>query len=194
MSVRMRPITLADADRVLAWRNSFDVSRYMYSDHLISSEEHHSWLVRVLGAEDRLVWIIEWLGTPVGLAALNQASADAGRCDWAFYLADPEVRGQGLGACVEYLVLRHAFERLQIHKLWCEVFLENEAVWRMHLSFGFKREADLRDHVFKGGRHRDVVGLGFLASEWPRQKPALEARLSSKGLLATSVLVGPEGP
>ena len=183
MSVKLRPLANDDGERVLAWRNSSEVARHMYSDHVISATEHQAWLARSVGAADRQVWIIVWRGAPVGLAALNRAEADARRWDWAFYLADSSVRGQGVGACVEYLVLRHAFETLHARKLWCEVLLRNEPVWRLHLSFGFTREADLRDHVFKDGDFQDVVGLGILDRDWARQKPLIEQRLAPKGLL-----------
>ena len=116
----------------------------------------------------------------MGLANLVGLQDSAGRCEWAYYLGDPSARGRGIGACVEYLVLRHVFETLGLNKLWCEVFFENEAVWRLHESFGFRREAELRAHVLKDGQLRDVMGLGLLRSEWPKAKAKAEERLRAK--------------
>ena len=67
------------------------------------------------------------------------------------------------------------------NKLWCEVLLENEAVWKLHESFGFVREALYREQVFKAGRFQDVVGLGMLARDWRAARPAIEARLRERG-------------
>jgi UDP-4-amino-4,6-dideoxy-N-acetyl-beta-L-altrosamine N-acetyltransferase len=162
---------------VLAWRNGPDVARWMYSDHQIGEAEHARWLDAALDKPDRLYWIIELDGAPVGLANLARIDPDASRCEWAFYLADPAVRGRGVGAAVEYLVLRHVFETLQLNKLWCEVLADNAGVVRLHERFGFTREAHFRDHVRKGERFCDVVGLGLLAREWPGVRAAAEARL-----------------
>jgi UDP-4-amino-4,6-dideoxy-N-acetyl-beta-L-altrosamine N-acetyltransferase len=181
MSLRLRLITPEDSARLLAWRNSPEVAAYMYADHAISQAEHARWFEGALVAPDRRYWIIEADGAPVGLASLARIDPAARRCEWAYYLGEPAARGQGLGARIEYLVLRYVFETLGFNKLWCEVLVDNEAVWKLHQSFGFVREALFREHVFKGGRFQDVVGLGMLKREWAAAKPAIEARLREKG-------------
>jgi UDP-4-amino-4,6-dideoxy-N-acetyl-beta-L-altrosamine N-acetyltransferase len=186
VSLRLRRVEPADSVSLLAWRNSPEVAAHMYTDHLISAEEHARWLAGALEAQDRRYWIIEAEGAPVGLANLARIDRTARRCDWAYYLGEPATRGQGLGAQIEYVVLRHVFETLGLNKLWCEVLVANDAVWKLHQSFGFVREALLRDHVFKDGRFQDVVGLGMLRSEWALARPGIEARLREKG-------VDPEG-
>jgi UDP-4-amino-4,6-dideoxy-N-acetyl-beta-L-altrosamine N-acetyltransferase len=181
MTVRLRLITPDDSARVLAWRNSPQVSAYMYSDHQIGRDEHDRWFSAALAASDRRYWIIEMDGEPVGLANLARIDPANRRCEWAYYLGEASTRGRGLGSQIEYIVLRHVFEALGLNKLWCEVLLDNEGVWKLHESFGFVREALYRQHVFKDGRFQDVVGLGMLSSDWAAAKPAIEARLRDKG-------------
>jgi UDP-4-amino-4,6-dideoxy-N-acetyl-beta-L-altrosamine N-acetyltransferase len=166
VSVGLRPLAEADGPRVLRWRNSPDVARYMYGDHEVGAEEHARWLLAALTRDDRRYWIVELDGAPVGLANLAKIDRAASRCDWAFYLADPAVRGRGVGAEVERQVLAHVFGELMLNKLWCEVLADNIAVIRLHERFGFKREALFREHVTKAGQPRDVVGLGLLRREW----------------------------
>jgi UDP-4-amino-4,6-dideoxy-N-acetyl-beta-L-altrosamine N-acetyltransferase len=181
MTVRLRQIIPDDGARVLAWRNSPEVSAYMYSDHQIGQAEHDRWFSAALTAPDRRYWIIEMDGAPVGLANLARIDLANRRCEWAYYLGEASTRGRGLGSRIEYIVLRHVFETLGLNKLWCEVLLDNEGVWKLHESFGFVREALYRQHVFKDGRFQDVVGLGMLSSDWAAAKPAIEARLRDKG-------------
>lgn len=181
MRVELRDLRPQDGPLVLQWRNSPAVAPFMYSDHLISTAEHARWLAALPGAADRRDWIITFNGAPVGLANLSRIDAANRRCDWAYYLADPATRGQGVGACVEFMVLDHVFGTLGLAKLWCEVFLENEAVWKLHESFGFRREALFRRHIYKQGRPLDVVGLGLLAEEWADVRPKAAARLAAKG-------------
>ena len=181
MTVALRPLAAADGARVLAWRNSQAVAPFMYTDRLITAGEHASWMGATLTAGDRRYWIIELEGAPVGLANLARIDHENARCEWAYYLADPAVRGRGVGAVVELAVLDHVFGPLRLHKLWCEVLLDNEAVWRLHESFGFRREALYRDHVRKAGAWRDVVGLGLLADDWAAARPACAERLRQKG-------------
>lgn len=187
MTVRLRPLEIDDADRVLAWRNSPAVAPYMYSDHPITADEHRAWIARAAAGGDRRYWIVMLDGQPVGLANVVAIDPRNSRCEWAYYLADPATRGRGVGATVEYLVLGFVFERLGLNRLWCEVFVDNDAVWKMHESFGFAREALFRQHIRKGERFHDVVGLGMLAAEWPAAKAAALARLEARGVSAAEL-------
>jgi len=180
-AVVLRPVTRADSDQLLAWRNQPEVARWMYSDHVIAPEEHARWLVAALADTRRRYWVIEAAGNPVGLANLYDIAPEHGRCAWAYYLADPSTRGQGIGAFVEYWVIEHVFGDLGLSKLWCEVLVDNEAVWKLHEGFGFRREALFREHVRKHGAPADVVGLGLLASDWAVAREASRARLQSRG-------------
>lgn len=180
-NVELRPLAAADRDRLLAWRNLPEIARWMYSDHAITPDEHARWFAAALADTRRRYWVIEAGGLPVGLANLYDLAPEHGRTAWAYYLADPSTRGQGIGAFVEYWVIEHVFGALDLNKLWCEVLIDNEAVWRLHEGFGFRREALLREHVRKGGIPTDVVGLGLLKSDWAATREVSRARLASRG-------------
>lgn len=180
-TVLMRDILEEDRERLLAWRNSPEVAAYMYSDHPISREEHDLWFDSIAKRRDRRYWVIEVNGAPVGLVNLADIDETHRRCAWAYYLASPSVRGLGVGSYVEFWVIEHVFGRLGFNKLWCEVLLSNEAVWKLHQAFGFQREALFRDHVVKNGQPVDVVGLGLLARDWVGKREEVADRLRGKG-------------
>lgn len=180
-TVDMRPVTEDDRERLLAWRNSPEVAAYMYSDHRIDRQEHDRWFDAIRTRRDRRYWVIEVNGEPAGLVNLVDIDETHRRCAWAYYLANPNVRGLGVGSYVEFWTIEHVFGPLGLNKLWCEVLLSNEAVWKLHETYGFQREALFRDHVVKDGRPVDVVGLGLLARDWTDRREAMAARLRAKG-------------
>ena len=179
--VSLRPLEPRDRERLLAWRNSPDIAAWMYSDHRISPEEHERWFAAALADPRRRYWIIEAAGRPAGLANLYDMAPEHGRASWAYYIADPDLRGQGVGAFVEYWVIEQVFGTLGFNKLWCEVLIGNAPVWKLHEGFGFCREAHLRQHVRKNGQPTDVLGLGLLASDWADRREASAARLRARG-------------
>jgi UDP-4-amino-4,6-dideoxy-N-acetyl-beta-L-altrosamine N-acetyltransferase len=191
-SLRLRPIRASDSAQLLAWRNAPHVAAYMYTSHAIGQDEHDRWFASALTADDRIYWIIEAGGRDVGLANLTRIDRVNRKCDWAYYLGETSTRGQGIGAGVEYIILQHVFGPLGLNKLCCEVFVDNEAVWKLHESFGFIREALYRDHVFKDDGFKDVVGLGLLARDWAAARPACEARLREKGRDPADLVIAPE--
>lgn len=180
-TVEMRDVAEGDRERLLAWRNSPDVAAYMYSDHPIGREEHDRWFDSLPLRRDRRYWIIQVDDEPVGLVNLADIDPVHRRCAWAYYLASPKVRGLGVGSYVEFWAIEHVFATMGFSKLWCEVLLSNEAVWKLHEAFGFQREALYREHVIKTGAAVDVVGLGLLARDWADKRPAMAERLRAKG-------------
>jgi len=179
--VVLRPLEAHDRDRLLAWRNMPEVGRWMYTDHTITPDEHARWFEGAVIDPRRRYWVIEADGRPVGLANLYDLAPEHARTAWAYYLADRSTRGQGIGAFVEYWVIEHVFGELKLNKLWCEVLVDNEPVWRLHEGFGFRREALFRRHVRKNDEPADVVGLGLLASDWAAAREASRARLVARG-------------
>lgn len=180
-AVSLREVRQEDRDRLLAWRNSPAVAPYMYSDHAITPEEHARWFAGFADDRRRAYWIIEMEGEPVGLANLYDIDPANCRCAWACYLAEPQVRGRGVGSWVEYAIIERVFGELGLEKLWCEVLASNEAVWKLHQGFGFEIEARFRRHVWKGGEPQEVIGLGLLKQDWLRVREGQRERLRAKG-------------
>jgi UDP-4-amino-4,6-dideoxy-N-acetyl-beta-L-altrosamine N-acetyltransferase len=180
-AVDLRPLRPDDSPRLLAWRNAPEVAAFMYGDHLITQAEHDRWFAAIAGDGRRAYWLIEVDGVRAGLANLYDIDRANRRCAWAYYLADPSVRGKGVGSYVEYWVIEQVFGPLGLDKLWCEVLASNEAVWRLHGKFGFVQEARLRRHVVKAGQPQDVLGLGLLKEDWLPLRPVLAERLRKAG-------------
>jgi UDP-2,4-diacetamido-2,4,6-trideoxy-beta-L-altropyranose hydrolase len=161
---RLRPMQEPDLERVLAWRNHPEVRRHMYTQRLITQDEHRGWFERASQAPQRHLLIYEQDGEPLGFVNLNVVDAQAGRAEWGFYLAPeaPRGSGQALGHCT----LDHAFTILGLHKLCGDVLADNPRSQRFHERLGFRREATLRDHFHDGNTYHDVIGFGLLAEEW----------------------------
>lgn len=164
--VKLVDLTESHLEMVRNWRNLPEVSAYMYTSEPISQAQQKAWFANVKNDAGSKYWIIEVDEKPIGLASLTGISKVFNSCSWAFYLGDSSIRGGGIGSKVEFLVLSYVFETLQLNKLRCEVFTFNEKVIQMHEKFGFRREAYFRQHVFKDGAYKDVVGLALLKQEW----------------------------
>ena len=183
----LRSLDEADRARLLAWRASPQVSAFMYSDHRIGAEEHDRWFNGIAGDSRRRFWVIEADGVPVGLTNLADIDTTHGRATIARYIADPAVRGRGVGGFAEFKVLDHALLQMGLRKLWSEVLETNAVAWRLHMSHGFQREALFRGHVVKNGQPANVVGLGLLTEEWRMIRPVARQRLIDKGYAAEAL-------
>ena len=179
--VELRALAPDDRDRLLGWRNSPDVAAYMYTDHQISPDEHERWFAAIDGDVRRAFWVIDVDGEPAGLANLYDIDRENSRCAWAWYLADPSVRGRGIGGYVQYLVIEKVFGEFGLTELWCEVLESNGRARRLYQKFGFKEKARLRRRALKNGVMEDSLKLGLLADAWMLIRPQMREALAQSG-------------
>lgn len=165
--VRLSEIHL---EMVRNWRNSPEVSKYMYTDQHISEQDQVNWFEKVKNDSTKAYWVIKMDDKYVGVVNLYDINDLNKRCYWAYYLADPSVRGKGLGRLIELNILNYIFEILGLNKLCCEVFSSNEIVVKIHQKYGSKIEGEFRKHVYKEGDFRDIICMGILKEEWEEVK------------------------
>lgn len=178
--VSFRDLTPGDKDMIRAWRNLPEIRKYMYTDHVISEQEHEAWFQRITKDASCRYWVIVCDGEDVGLVNLYGIDRTNRRCYWAFYVVSPNVRGKGVGSFTEYFVLRYVFDDLQLNKLCCEVLDFNQGVVRMHKGFGFVQEGLFRRHVIRDGTPHDVVCLAILREEWEANRNDLDQKVHRK--------------
>jgi UDP-4-amino-4,6-dideoxy-N-acetyl-beta-L-altrosamine N-acetyltransferase len=181
MSVNLRPMTASLQDTELCVRLVNEYLPYFFFDKEIDREQHLAFVERSRNSGD-LLFIIESNDVPCGMVSIYRIEEAQHRATWGRFAVDSLF--SGVGAIVEYMVLQHVFESLQLNRLYCEVLADNTAVMKLHQKFGFQREGTLRKHLVKDGTFRDVVLYGLLADEWRE----IKARRSSISRNAGDVL------
>jgi len=166
---QLRPLHIEDKAMVLSWRNQERVRRFMYTDHVISTDEHERWLSQALANTSARYLIFEFNSRPVGFVSFSNLEPIQLRGSWAYYLGETDVPN-GTGSAMEFLALDYAFEHLKIRKLCCEVFGFNESVIKLHQKFGFRQEGLFAAHVLKSRVFEDVVVLAIFASDWMKHR------------------------
>ncbi len=168
MELRFRNITDDDLEMIMNWRTMPEVSAYMYTDFEPDIGKQRAWFKSVSVNNKRLDWVIVVDGEDVGLVSIVGIDRVNRRCEWAYYLASPSVRGKGIGKSVEMNMLAYVFETLDLNKLCCEVFCSNEIVIKIHEKYGSVVEGTRRQHIFKDGQFHDIVQMGILREDWEK--------------------------
>lgn len=89
------------------------------------------------------------------------------RVGWlAIGIGNPSHRSKGYGTEAMQLMMRFAFQELNLHRLQLTVFAYNEPAMRMYERLGFQREGTFREYLLRDGRRYDMYLYGLLASEW----------------------------
>lgn len=160
----LRPMTDADLERVLAWRNHPAVRAHMYTQHEITVEEHRTWWVGAKDTAKSRFLIYEQAGQPMGYVAFSDIARGSDTATWGFYTAPHAAKGTG--SLMTFCAMDLAFGSLDLRKLNAEVVGRNAASLNLHANFGFIREGLFRDHVKIGDALDDVHCLALFAENW----------------------------
>jgi RimJ/RimL family protein N-acetyltransferase len=188
--IRLRLPEPDDHPLLAAWCNDPDLTPHFYADEPVSLESHLRWYEGVKNDPNQRFFVIEALvepptaseyGTPyqyipglkppapIGTTGLlnmdwRSRSAEYGR----FKIGDRRYRGNGCGFEAEMLLMRHAFEHLNLNRVYGYVLAYNERVRALHRKTGFVEEGCLRQAVYKRGQYHDLVVVGLLRKDWER--------------------------
>lgn len=166
MKLKFRSMMREDQETIMNWRTDPEVSKYMYTDFVPSIETQYRWFESVRNDPTRRDWVINVDDEDVGLLSIVKIDQKNKRCEWAYYLASPSIRGKGVGKNVELNVHFYVFETLGLNKLSCEVFTFNDLVIKIHEKYGSKIEGTRRQHVEKNGNYHDIVEMAILKDDW----------------------------
>jgi UDP-4-amino-4,6-dideoxy-N-acetyl-beta-L-altrosamine N-acetyltransferase len=153
---------------LLEWRNNPDHRKYYREYRESTLEDQLNWYDNVMTKDD--TWhhfIAKPIGVEkvIGVVFLNHIHPVYRTGEFGITLGDPNYRGKGFGKDMLLTILEYGFNELNLNRIWCEVYSNNESV-HMYRKIGFKDEGVLRSHVYKNGEYIDSLILGMLKSEY----------------------------
>lgn len=115
---------------------------------------------------DPLAWVIEVDGKAVGHCRLNSFDEDNRSARYAIGIFDPTRWGKGFGTEATRLVLRHAFEDLQLHRVDLRVLSYNRRAIASFKKCGFVEEGRERDSAPVAGEWHTDVRMSILEHDY----------------------------
>ena len=167
----LRPMRDSDLEMVLEWRNAPEVRSYMYTQQLISLEEHRQWWAKTKTDPSCHYLVFESGGTPMGVVNFTKISPTHKNAFWGFY-AEPSAP-KGTGARLGFCALEYAFQRLALSRLTGEVLADNAASLAFHKKLGFCKTGRLAAHKEIDGTQADVYRFAIDAAAWAQSRAAV---------------------
>jgi len=157
-------LSQAEHELVRSWRNNENIRKWLYTEHIISSEEHQGF-VKNLGYENRnYYWLIKRDEQYLGVICLNRVDLSNKNAYLGIY-TDPDTSEKGLGTVLGKMLLYLAFNVLKLHTLKLEVLEENQRAINLYKKIGFKNEGKLEEFIIKGGCWKNVIIMGMVNNE-----------------------------
>lgn len=172
--IYLRPLEMEDASAMVPWMNDSDVTRSLKVARPTNLEDERAFIERVTkGDRDIPVAIMTRAGDRfIGTAGLMMIQWRERQACFGISIGDKSHWGRGYGTEATRLLTEHAFQVLNLNRVWLHVYDFNTAGMRAYEKTGFQREGILRQATFVEGAYRDVHVMAILRDEWLAARPA----------------------
>jgi UDP-4-amino-4,6-dideoxy-N-acetyl-beta-L-altrosamine N-acetyltransferase len=171
-------------EKVRQWRNNEQVSKYMYTNHFITNEEHQKWIEKLQKNKTSKVWIIKYESKPVGIVSLSKIDNINKMTEWGFYIAEQFVKDKGIGSAVLFQLIEHVFYTLNLEKMKTLVLANNQIALKMYKKFGFKK-IQIKDKIQRDDKTINIFIMELNKKDWDpfTYKPKKTIMINNEGLI-----------
>ncbi len=165
ITVALRPLSLEDVtDTYINWLNDAEVCKFnSHHAYPYTSELAIEYVTRVRSQKNDLVLaIVTKGGKHIGNISLQNINPRNQSAEYAIILGDKEYWGKGIAKEASQLILKHGFEELNLHRIYCGTSVKNIPMQKLAGSLGFVQEGVRKDAMFKNGEFADVIEYGLL--------------------------------
>jgi RimJ/RimL family protein N-acetyltransferase len=106
----------------------------------------------------------------IGESGLGDTLSVHGECWFWIGIGEREMWGRGYGSDATNIILRFAFQELNMHRVTLAVFGYNTRAKRAYEKVGFVEEGRERRILNRNGRRWDGIFMGILRSEWEKKQ------------------------
>ena len=153
------------------WRINPKLRRYFREFREISKPMQESWYRdRVLNNPNQFDFEIrdKETGSLIGHCGLYYVNWVSRSAEFTIYIGDFSFRGQGIGSDALRSLIRYGFDDLNLNRIWCEVYSNNDAI-HIYEKIGFIKEGVMRDQYYSEGKYWDSTILSMLSSDWKKE-------------------------
>jgi RimJ/RimL family protein N-acetyltransferase len=178
----LRELERSDVPTINRWRNDRAlVARLGAPFRRVNIDTDLDWYARYLSSRStqvRCAVCTRASSRLVGLASLTHIDPVHRSAEYHIMIGPVRARGRGAGTAATREMLRHAFEDLNLHRVYLSVLEDNREAVALYEKMGFTHEGRSRQAVYKDGRYRDMLQMAILAGEYRARAAARSPRAS----------------
>ena len=172
--VRLRAYEKSDADALFRWFADEEVTRWLGPPNF-PSRAHQERFIELAqsSSDDAKYFAIETLeGKLVGDCGLRFIDWKSRKAEFFITIGEKQFWGKGLGSDALRIVIRVAFDKMNLNRLWLTVLVDNPRAVRCYEKCGFVREGLLKQESYVDGKYRDVLLMALLRENYDRTRGA----------------------
>jgi RimJ/RimL family protein N-acetyltransferase len=167
-NIYLRPLEREDAQQCVAWFNNPEITRWLLMYRPINLRAEEEFIDKALQSEHDLVLgiVVQNNDRLIGGTGLHQIDFKNRHAGFGISIGEKEEWDKGYGTEATRLMVRHAFETLNLNRVWLHVYEYNQRGIRTYEKVGFQKEGILRQDTYGEGRYWDTIVMAILREEW----------------------------
>jgi RimJ/RimL family protein N-acetyltransferase len=168
--VRLRAYERSDLEEVMKWINDEEVTDFLgplvYPLSSVAEEKYIE--AAAISSDTNKTFVIEAIAESKYIGAINFHAINwlNRSTELGIVIGDKSYWGRGYGTDAMRVMMRLAFDKMNLHRLWLRVYDYNQRAIASYEKCGFKREGVLRKDRFFRGRYYDTFVMGILDDEY----------------------------
>lgn len=160
------PFEVDDSQLYRQWVNDEETAALLGRATPVTEAGHESWYKSITGSSSSVVFAVRHLSTDryLGNVWLHEIHWVHRNAELRILLGAPMEGEKGLGTRACQLLVRFAFNKLGLHKVYLYVSSANPRAKRAFEKAGFVEEGLLREEFFIDGRFLDVHRMAVLSN------------------------------
>jgi RimJ/RimL family protein N-acetyltransferase len=166
--VYLRPLEKGDAPIIVPWFNDPEVTRTLLAFRPLNRRAEEEFIEKANQNEHELVLgiIVKSNDRLIGGTGFHNIDFRNRHASFGIAIGEKAEWGKGYGTEATCLMVQHAFQTLNLNRVWLHVYEYNERGLRAYEGVGFKKEGRLRQEHFREGRYWDIIVMGILREDW----------------------------
>jgi [ribosomal protein S5]-alanine N-acetyltransferase len=167
-TIYLRPLEPEDAPTIVTWFNDPEVTRTLRMYQPMTLAKEKAFLEQRAKSETdvSLAIVVRESDQFIGVTGLHEIDVRHRHARFGISIGVPSLWGKGYGTETTRLLVRHAFQTLNLNRVGLEVYEFNQSAVRCYEKAGYKIEGRLRQSYFGEGRYWDTIVMGILREEW----------------------------
>lgn len=168
--VLLRPIEVEDAKRFVEMINDEEVRQYLAAVFPINKYMEENWIKNNANNFNTVTFGIEVkdkniLVGSTGLMNIDWVNRQA---EFGIGIFDKNYWNKGLGTDATRLVLKYAFEYLNLNRIYLKTYEYNKRAIRVYEKSGFLLEGKERQGKYLKGKYWDLLRMSIIAEDYWR--------------------------
>lgn len=166
--VYLRPLDLEDIASLTTWLNDPEVTRHLLVYRPLSRMAEEAFLRKLSESESEIVLgiVVRDPEQFIGVTGLRHLDVRNRHAEFGIAIGEKTTWGSGCGTEATRLIVRYAFETLNLNRIWLHVGEDNERAVHVYQNVGFRTEGRLRQDMYREGRYWDSLVMAVLREEW----------------------------